>query len=115
MGLRKCPAPVEKVAEGRLGLGVGGCQGQGSIASSGPACPSHNLQLPTGVVKPAKPVRCQGQSPDQQEQVRQQTAGAWDRKDREAPPNLPAQPQGLSQPGVRLVLTSPLSFLTLEC
>lgn len=41
--------------------------------------------------------------------------GVWDRKDTEAPPNLPAQPEVSSLPGVRLVLTSPLGLLSLEC
>lgn len=113
--LRKCPAQVEKVAEGRLGFGRGV---KGRAASSGLACPSHNLLLLTGVAKPAKPVQVSAPNGGRAQSCRSRQGSrpsknlGPEREDREAPPNLPAQPRGLFTAWGQV---GSLSFLSLEC
>lgn len=104
-GLRKYPVQVEKVAEGRLGFGRGSRAGQHCFLWPGLLQPQPPIAHGSGETCQTSPaVRAKRQSPELQEQARQQTAGVWDQKDTEAPPNLPVQPEVSSLPGVRLVL-----------
>lgn len=97
---------------------MGGGQGQGSIASSGLACPSHSLQLLTGVVKPAKPVLLSGPK-DRAQSCRSrhgqppQEPGTG--KTERLRPTCQPSPEVSSVLGVRLVLSSTQSFVSLEC